>query len=243
MSTAAVPLLRREVYVDERGIDDGVAERIRGMTTKAFGEVGTGLEPVRDERPAVHRRRRVGWRRSGLTPATRRRRGRCRPRPNGRGAPGTGLRRRRERCRSSSRTRRAATGRRRLGRRSALPRSRPTSKRIIASMALASAQRWGARLSSTARGLLEPDVDARRRASPRHRARAGQPIGTRRRASARPPALVCAQCSARVESAEHELRLGETPVRRGRPGRVPLGGGLEEGGGLRVRLGALLDRA
>ena len=118
-----VPLLRREVHVHERGIDDRVAERIRGMATKAFGEFGGGLEPSATSGQRCTRRRRAGWHRSGLTPATRRRRGRCRPPPNGRGAPSTGQRRRRERSRSSSRTRRAVTGRRRLGRRSARPRS------------------------------------------------------------------------------------------------------------------------
>ena len=40
-----VPLLRSEVHVDERGIDDRVAERISGMATKAFSEFGSGLEP------------------------------------------------------------------------------------------------------------------------------------------------------------------------------------------------------
>jgi hypothetical protein len=33
------------VHVDERSIDDRTAERISGMATKAFGEVGRDLEP------------------------------------------------------------------------------------------------------------------------------------------------------------------------------------------------------
>ena len=108
------------------------------------------VRAVHDERPAVRLRRRVGWHRSGSTAAMRRRRGRGRPPPNGPGAASSGRRHRRERSRSSSRNQHAVTRRHRLGRCAVPPRCDRRRKGSSPASALASTQRCGASLSSTA---------------------------------------------------------------------------------------------
>ena len=118
----------------------------------------------------------------------------------------------------------------------------PTSKRTIVSMALASAQRWGAMVLSTRRGSDRGRVRARRTASPRPRARAGG------RSCGR---IVCCgdveRASRPVLGAVNRQNIRSAWARpanvEAAPGRVTLAVGGEKRRSVHVRLGALLHGA
>ena len=109
-------------------------------------------------------------------------------------------------------------------------------------MALASAERCGVRLpATTAQAVLEPHLqvagerlhDTGTRKAADRDARRGTRTGQR---SSRP-------VLGAVEWAEHQLGFGKTPARQVRPGRVLFRNGVEEDGGMFVRLCALLHWA